>query len=106
MDILPQVEGFAWDKGNIEKNWERHKVSFIECEEVFFNRPLVVAGDEIHSKSEGRYYALGRTNDDRLLFVVFTIRDNKIRVISARDMNRKERRVFREEIEKAASIQD
>ena len=106
MDILPQVEGFAWDKGNIEKNWERHKVSFIECEEVFFNRPLVVAGDEIHCKSEGRYYALGRTNDDRLLFVVFTIRDNKIRVISARDMNRKERRVYREEIEKAASIQD
>lgn len=106
MDILSQVEGFAWDKGNIEKNWERHKASFIECEEVFFNRPLVVAGDEIHSKSEGRYYALGRTNDDRLLFIVFTIRDNKIRVISARDMNRKERRVYREEIEKAASIQD
>ena len=106
MNLLARIEGFDWDQGNIEKNWERHKVSFIECEEVFFNRPLVVAEDTSHSKSEGRYYALGRTNDGRYLFVVFTIRNNKIRVISARDMNREERRVYREEIEKASKIQE
>jgi len=106
MNHLARIEGFDWDQGNIEKNWERHKVSFIDCEEVFFNRPLVVAEDTRHSKSEGRYYALGKTNDGRHLFIVFTIRNNKIRVISARDMNRKERKVYREEIEKTAKIQE
>ena len=106
MNLLARVEGFDWDQGNIEKNWERHKVGFIECEEVFFDRPLVVAEDTSHSKFEGLYYALGRTNDDRHLFVVFTIRNNKIRIISARDMNRKERRVYGEDIEKAANIQE
>ncbi len=104
MDILSRVEGFDWDKGNIEKNWERHKVSFVECEELFFNRPLVVAEDEIHSSAESRHYALGATNEGRYLFVVFTIRTNKIRVISARDMSRRERRIHREEIEKIAKI--
>ena len=106
MNLLSRIEGFDWDQRNIEKNWERHKVSFLECEEVFFNRPLVVVEDTLHSQSEGRYYALGRTNDDRYLFVVFTVRNNKIRVISVRDMNRKERRVYREEIEKTAKVQE
>ena len=104
MDILPRIEGFDWDKGNIEKNWERHKVSFVECEELFFNRPLVVAEDEMHSDSESRYYALGTTNEGRYLFVVFMIRANKVRVISARDMSRRERRIYREEIQKSAKI--
>jgi len=106
MKRLLEAEGFDWDQGNIEKNWERHKVSFIECEEVFFNRPLVVAEDVGHSKSEGRYYVLGRTNGERHLFVVFTIRNKRIRVISARDMSRKERGVYREEVEKATKIQE
>ncbi len=104
MDILSRLEGFDWDKSNIEKNWERHRVTHIECEEVFFNNPLVVEEDEPHSIGECRYYVLGRTDKGRLLFVVFTIRDNKIRVISARDMNRKERRLYYEEIEKGAKI--
>jgi hypothetical protein len=106
MDLLARIEGFDCDQGNIEKNWERHKVSFLDCEVVFFNRPLVVVENTLHSQSEGRYYALGRTNDDRYLFVVFTVRNNKIRVISVRDMNRKERRVYREEIEKTAKVQE
>jgi len=104
MDILSHVEGFDWDKGNIGKNWKRHRVTHIECEEVFFNKPLVVKEDESHSVSEARYYGLGKTDDGRLLFVVFTIRGNKIRVISARDMNRKERRTYYEQIEKGAKI--
>jgi uncharacterized DUF497 family protein len=104
VDILSRVEGFDWDKGNIEKNWERHKVSFIECEEVFFNEPLIVQVDEVHSTTENRHYALGKTNDERYLFIVFTIRANKIRVISARDMSRRERRIYGEEIEKASKI--
>ena len=106
MDILSRVEGFEWDEGNIKKSWERHRVSYIECEEVFFNRPLVVQGDEAHSKGEERYYALEKTNDGRYLFVVFTIRHNKIRVINARDMSRKERRAYYAQIEESSKIQE
>ncbi len=106
MNILSRLEGFDWDKGNIDKNWKRHKVSFIECEEVFFNEPLIAQEDDMHSTSENRYYALGRTHDERYLFVVFTIRANKVRVISARDMNKRERRIYSEEIEKIAKIQE
>lgn len=102
MDILSYVEGFDWDRGNIEKNWERHKVSFIECEEVFFNKPLIVKEDESHSKEEARYYVLGKTDNDRLLFMVFTLRGNKIRVISARDMNREERKIYYGQMEESA----
>ena len=102
MNILSCVGGFEWNKGNIEKNWERHKVSFVECEEVFFNKPFIVKEDKPHSKKEARYYVLGKTDMGRLLFVVFTIRGNKIRVISARDMNRKERKIYYEQIEKGA----
>jgi hypothetical protein len=106
MDLLFQVEGFEWDQSNIEKNWEKHRVSYLECEEVFFNQPLLVQEDEIHSKFEPRYYVLGRSNDGRHLFIVFTIRRNKIRVISARNMSRRERRIYREQIEKSSKIQE
>lgn len=93
-DILTFVEGFEWDEGNIKKNWEKHRVSHIECEEIFFNSPIIVRGDASHSTSEDRYFVLGKTDTDRLLFVVFTVRGTKIRIISARNMNRKERRVY------------
>ena len=106
MDILSHVEGFEWDEGNIKKSWERHRVSYIECEEIFFNRPLVVQEDETHSKGEKRYYVLGKTNDGRYLLVVFTIRHNKIRVITARDMSRKERRAYHAQIEEGSKIQE
>ena len=56
MDILFQVEGWNPINGNIEKNWENHKVSYFECEEVFFNQPLLVQEDKIHSRFEPRYY--------------------------------------------------
>ena len=91
-----EAEGteFDWDRGNADKNWERHRVSWAECEEVFFNRPLVVADDELHSETEHRYYALGRTDAGRLLFVAYTLRGERIRVISARDMTRRERKEY------------
>jgi hypothetical protein len=85
------LEGFEWDEGNLTKNWEKHRVSIAECEQVFFNRPLVVADDERHSGQETRYYILGKTDTGRELFIVFTIRRRRVRVISARDMNKKER---------------
>ena len=86
--------GFEWDEGNADKNWEKHGVADFECEEVFFNEPVVVEHDPKHSQREHRYYALGRTDLDRLLFVAFTVRRRLIRIISAREMNRRERKVY------------
>ena len=88
------IKGFDWDDGNLLKNWEKHGVTHLEAEQVFFNEPLIVVDDEKHSQAESRWYGLGSTDGLRLLMVVFTIRNHKIRVISARDMNRKERRVY------------
>lgn len=92
---LLKCTGFEWNKANIKKNWLKHKVSSSKCEQIFFNQPLVVADDIEHSQKENRYYALGQADTKRLLFVVFAIRKDLIRVISARDMNRKERRVYK-----------
>jgi hypothetical protein len=89
-------EGFDWDEGNLLKNWERHRVSGAECEEVFFNYPLVAAPDEKHSESEARFHALGVTDAGRHLYLVLKVRGKNIRVISARDMSRRERKVFEE----------
>ncbi len=91
---LPEFEGFDWDEGNVEKNWLSHEVTPQEAEQVFFNTPLIVQDDEKHSRSEKRYFVLGQTDADRLLFIAFTLRERRIRVISARDMNRKERKVY------------
>ena len=85
--ILAGITGFEWDHGNIIKNWEKHDVTATECEQIFFNQPLIVKRDSKHSKFENRYYALGRTDMNRLLFIVFTVRNEKIRIISARGMN-------------------
>jgi uncharacterized protein len=92
---LAECEGFQWDAGNSAKVWDRHQVMPTECEELFFNRPLIVRSADQHSAGEERFYALGQTDGGRLLFAVFTIRSRLIRVISARDMSRKERRIFR-----------
>jgi uncharacterized protein len=94
MDSLRECVGFDWDDGNLFKNWEKHQVSAFECEQVFFNRPLIAAPDEKHSSEESRFFALGQTDATRLLFIVFTIRDKRIRVISARDMNSRERKQY------------
>ena len=89
-DPLEHCTGFDWDEANTHKNWEMHRVSAEEAEDVFFGEPLVVRSDVRHSKREKRYYALGRTGAGRRLFVAFTIRRTLIRVISARDMNKNE----------------
>ena len=91
---MPEFEGFEWDDGNVEKNWLSHQVAPQEAEQVFFNCPLIVADDVKHSRSEKRYLVLGQTDEDRPLFIAFTLRKRRIRVISARDMNRKERKVY------------
>jgi uncharacterized DUF497 family protein len=93
-DPLAACTGFEWDEENAPKNWERRRVTPEEAEDVFFNEPLIIRGDVRHSRAEKRYYALGQTSGDRNLFVVFTIRGTLIRVISVRDMNRKERDAY------------
>jgi len=101
---LANCTGFDWDEGNFDKNWIQHQVSNSECEEVFFNRPLIVADDKKHSVAEKRYYVLGRTDADRYLFIAFTIRNNLIRVISARDMNNNEINKYHEKIKRSSKI--
>lgn len=88
------LEGFEWDENNTHKNWQSHQVLPSECEEVFFNLPLIVADDKVHSQKEARFYVLGQTQNRRRLFIAFTIRKKRIRVISARDMSRKERDIY------------
>jgi uncharacterized protein len=97
MKELESIEGFDWDDGNREKNWNKHGVKPVECEMIFFNRPLVVIDDEKHSQVESRYYAFGKTDFGRVLLVGFCIRKNRMRVISARDMHKKERRFYEEQ---------
>ena len=92
-----KLEGFEWDVGNERKSVTKHSVTNLESEEIFFNKPLVVSVDSKHSIYESRHYALGQTHQGRLLFVSFTIRKKKfVRVISARDMSKKERRQYEE----------
>ena len=94
-----KIIDFEWDEGNKTKNWFKHKVLWQECEDIFFNEPFLVNSDVKHSEKEERYQALGHTNIGRLLFISFTIRKGRIRVISAREMNRKERKVYNEQKE-------
>lgn len=90
------VSGFDWDAGNERKNADSHGVNQTEAEQVFFNQPLIVTPDEKHSGGEPRIRALGIANSGRLLAIIFTMRANSelIRVISARDMHRKERKEY------------
>ncbi len=91
---IDNVIGFDWDDGNIYKNEKKHGLKWQLIEEVFFNEPLLVLEDLKHSNNECRCFALGQTDDGIFLFVVFTKRVEKIRVISARPMNKKERIVY------------
>jgi uncharacterized protein len=91
---LSGIGSFDWDKGNSDKNKKKHDVTKKECEEIFFNEPLILLDDESHSSKEQRWGALGKTDNDRLLAIYFTIRNKKIRVISARNQSKKDRKVY------------
>ena len=94
--LFEQFSGFQWDRGNIDKNLTKHNVENWECEQVFFNRPLLVLDDPKHSASEERWAAFGKTDSERFLVVIYTKRNNLIRIISARDMNKRERKFYDE----------
>ena len=95
-----RVQGFEWDDGNARKSDDKHGVSQAEAEQVFFGEPLLLVQDPRHSLHEPRFQALGRTDEDRLLHVTFMLRGDatRIRVISARDMSRKERQCYAQEV--------
>lgn len=85
---------FLWDKGNLDKNWLKHQVLVSESEEIFYDDNKIILKDILHSDKEDRFIILGKTKKHRLLFVVFTKRDNKIRIISARNVDKKEKILY------------
>lgn len=93
------IRGFVWDSGNINKNWKKHRVTSTECEEAFFDENKVALKDVLHSGKEERFIILGKTKQGHLLFVVFTVRRKKIRVISARDVNKRERKLYEKAVQ-------
>lgn len=92
---LEPCAGFDWDDWNITKNWERHRVTPEEAEDIFFHDPMLLRTDSKHSNADRRFQVMGETTGGRKLLVAFTIRRNLVRVISARDLNRKESEEYR-----------
>lgn len=93
-EFIAGLDGFEWDAGNSDKNWRRHQVRQAEAEQALLNRPLLLAVDLKHSEQEPRFLAFGRTDAARQLAIVFPVRSNRVRVISARPMSQAERRVY------------
>jgi hypothetical protein len=93
-ELVARCSGFEWDDGNLPKILERHNVAPDECQQVLLNRPLFGGLNEKHSNEEVRYHAFGQTDGGRFLAIIFTVRGDLIRIISARDMNRCERGMY------------
>lgn len=101
--ILPEPVTFEWDKGNIDKNLRKHNISDKEAEQVFNDESNFIFEDEKHSGKEMRYGLFGQSGKRRKISIVFTVRHDKVRIITARDMSKRERRSY-EEIKKNTSI--
>ncbi len=99
--LLALANGFEWDAGNAPKVVDRHDIEPGECEQAFFSEPFLIDADEKHSQQERRWRALGTTLAARYLYLVFTLRGSRIRVVAAREMNRKERRAYDQAKKKA-----
>ena len=95
-----KIKCFEWDKGNIDKSYQKHSITPNQSEEIFLDKELKIVRDVRHSQKEARYIALGKSFEKKILFVVFVIRKNKIRIISARKANEKERRKYETKIKK------
>lgn len=90
---LKEVEGFDWDRANIS-HIKNHNVIPEEAEEAFFDPNNVIKKDVKHSFTEERFIILAKTKKSRLLYQVFTLRKNAIRVISSRNINKKEVKLY------------
>ena len=91
---VSQIEGFDWDEGNLSKNEKKHGITWKECEEIFKNKPLAILPDHEHSHKEERYEVFGKTDKDKELALIITLRRNLIRIISARAQNKWERKKY------------
>jgi len=98
---LPEPIEFEWDSGNKIKNQLKHGIINRETEEPFFRHKLIVP-DQRHSAAEQRFGMYGQTNEGKTLFIAFTIRDRRVRIISARPADKKERKIYEESIKKTA----
>ena len=96
-----EFSGFQWDRGNRDKSRLKHGVAVEAAEQCFYNDPMVAADVRHSTESEKRYILLGETDEDRKLFIAFTMRDDWVRVISARPMHEKERKYYEEQRERA-----
>ncbi|MGB0909381.1 MAG: BrnT family toxin [Nitrospirales bacterium] len=101
-----QIDGFDWDAANARKSEEKYGVTQVEAEQVFFNVPMVAMADQKHSEVESRFHVLGKTDEGRLLHITFTLKygGRKVRVISAREMHRKERSIYEEKTQSHSKI--
>ena len=104
MEDRERLTEFEWDQGNLDRNYRKHGITPRESEEIFFDENLRVVPDMKHQQEEQRFVAIGKTFEGRVLFVVFTPRSHKVRVISARRANRKERRIYEEKIKKNSQV--
>ncbi|OGG09983.1 hypothetical protein A3A59_02865 [Candidatus Gottesmanbacteria bacterium RIFCSPLOWO2_01_FULL_42_10] len=95
---LSKIVGFEWDKGNIDKNYEKHGITLKEAEEVFLDEKVFFTENIKHSQKEKRFIVIGRTSQEKIIFTAFTVRTNKIRIISARPVNKKEREAYAKKI--------
>lgn len=93
--------GFEWDKYNTVKNWAKHEVRPYEAEEAFSDKSAIILNDDLHSKSEQRYIIIGRTRKHRILYIAFMIHNERIRVISARNANKKEVIIYEKKVNSA-----
>lgn len=91
---LRKIVGFEWDEWNIDKSYKKHGITPNEAEEVFLDEDILVLEDTKHSKQEERFEAIGKIIKGSILFLAFTVRGDKVRIISARTANKKERRRY------------
>lgn len=98
------IQEFEWDEGNIDKSFAKHGITPKESEEIFLDEDLRIAADVKHAQKESRYIAIGKTFTGRTLFAVFTMRSHKIRIISTRAANKKERKIYEAKIKKDTPI--
>ncbi len=91
---LSKILGFEWDKWNIDKSYKKHGITPNETEEIFLDIDVKIEKDIKHQQQENRFIAIGKTTEEKILFVIFTLRSDKIRIISGRIANKKEGEVY------------
>lgn len=89
-----KIDGFDWDGGNIKKNLIKHGISCQEAEEIFLDISAVHREDNKHSLKEQRFATIGKSFLNKILIAFFTIRKDKIRIISVRGVNKKEKDLY------------